>query len=59
MATNTIAGANLAQIAEETLPHLQSCFAPLAGIVTDFSDDELRMDDYSITGWFVRLQGRY
>lgn len=39
MATNTIAGANLAQIAEETLPHLQSCFAPLAGIVTDFSDD--------------------
>jgi len=39
MATNTIAGANLAQIAEETLPHLKSCFAPLAGIVTDFSDD--------------------
>lgn len=39
MATNTIAGANLAQIAEETLPHLQSCFAPLAGIVTDFSSD--------------------
>ena len=39
MATNTISGANLASIAEETLPHLQSCFAPLAGIVTDFSDD--------------------
>jgi hypothetical protein len=36
---NTIAGVNLAQIAEETLPALQSCFAPLAGIITDFSDD--------------------
>jgi len=39
MATNTIAGANLAAIAEETLPHLQSCFAPLAGVHTDFSSE--------------------
>lgn len=39
MATNTIAGVNLAQIAEETLPALTSRFAPLAGIITDFSDD--------------------
>ena len=36
---NTIAGVNLAQVAEETLPHLTSCFAPLRGIVTDFSAD--------------------
>jgi hypothetical protein len=39
MATNTIAGVNLAQIAEETLPSLQSLFAPLAGVITDFSND--------------------
>jgi len=39
MATNTISGVNLASIAEESLPALQSCFAPLAGIITDFSDD--------------------
>lgn len=39
MATNTIAGVNLAQIAEETLPALQSLFAPLNGVVTDFSSD--------------------
>lgn len=37
--SNTIAGVNLAAIAEETLPHLHSCFAPLRGIVTDFSSD--------------------
>ncbi len=36
---NTIAGVNLAAIAQETLPALQSCFAPLNGIVTDFSSD--------------------
>lgn len=36
---NTIAGVNLAAIAEETLPHLSSCFAPLNGVVSDFSDD--------------------
>lgn len=36
---NTIAGVNLAQVAEETLPHLQTCFAPLAGVMTDFSSD--------------------
>ena len=37
MATNTIAGANLAAIAEETLPHLTTCFAALAGVHTDLS----------------------
>lgn len=36
---NTIAGVNLAAIAEESLPALTSCFAPLRGIVTDFSAD--------------------
>lgn len=39
MATNTIAGVNLAQIAQESLPALQSCFASLRGIMTDFSQD--------------------
>lgn len=39
MATNTIAGVNLAAIAEESLPHLATAFAPLNGIVTDFSSD--------------------
>lgn len=34
---NTIAGVNLAAIAEESLPHLTTCFAPLKGIITDFS----------------------
>lgn len=36
---NTIAGANLAAIAEETLPHLATVFAPLQGIITDMSMD--------------------
>ena len=36
---NTIAGVNLAQIAQESLPGLQSLFAPLAALTTDFSDD--------------------
>lgn len=36
---NTIAGVNLAQIAQESLPALQSLFAPLSGIITDFSSD--------------------
>lgn len=48
MATNTIAGVNLAQIAEESLPSLQSLFAPLAGIVTDFSSD-VAMEGGSVT----------
>lgn len=39
MATNTIAGVNLTAIAEESLPALQSAFAPLAGIIGDFSSD--------------------
>lgn len=48
MATNTIAGVNLAQIAEESLPALQSLFAPLNGIVTDFSSD-IAMEGGSVT----------
>lgn len=36
---NTIAGVNLAAIAEESLPHLSSVFAPLRGIITDFSNE--------------------
>lgn len=39
MATNTIAGCALTAVAEETLPALQSLFAPLRGIVTDFSNE--------------------
>jgi hypothetical protein len=26
---------------------------------TDFSDNEFSMNDYSVEGWFLRLQGRY
>ncbi|HMB69910.1 MAG TPA: hypothetical protein VKU85_11390, partial [bacterium] len=26
---------------------------------TDFSDDEFSMNDYSVRGWFVRIQGKY
>jgi hypothetical protein len=36
---NTIAGVNLAAIAEDSLPALTSCFAPLNGVMTDFSAD--------------------
>jgi len=36
---NTISGANLAEIAQKSLPGLTSLFAPLAGIHTDFSSD--------------------
>jgi len=36
---NTIAGANLAEIAQESLNGLQSCFAPLSALTTDFSSD--------------------
>lgn len=36
---NTIAGVNLAEIAQESLPALQSLFAPLNAISTDFSSD--------------------
>lgn len=39
MATNTIAGANLAAIAEMSLPTLLEAFAPLAALTTDFSSD--------------------
>lgn len=36
---NTIAGVNLAAIAEESLTYAVSTFAPLRGIITDFSSD--------------------
>ena len=36
---NTIAGVNLAAIAQESLPALQNLFAPLNAIATDFSTD--------------------
>lgn len=45
MATNTIAGANLAAIAEATLPHLSTAFAPLRGVTTDFSADIARVGE--------------
>ena len=37
--SNTLNGVFLAQIAQQSLPALQSMFAPLAGITTDFSTD--------------------
>jgi hypothetical protein len=36
---NTIAGSNLAEIAQESLAGLSSCFAPLSALTTDFSAD--------------------
>jgi len=36
---NTIAGVNLAEIAQESLPGLSSVFAPLNAVSTDFSSD--------------------
>lgn len=36
---NTISGVNLAEVAQESLPALQSLFAPLGSILTDFSTD--------------------
>ena len=36
---NTIAGANLAEIAQESLAGLSSLFAPLSALTTDFSTD--------------------
>jgi len=36
---NTVAGVNLAEIAQESLAGLSSCFAPLAALTTDFSAD--------------------
>jgi len=36
---NTIAGVNLAAVAQESLPALQSLFAPLGALQTDFSAD--------------------
>lgn len=48
MAINTIAGANLAHVVEETLPCLQSLFAPLSGVVTDFSN-EIKQEGESVT----------
>ena len=39
--SNTIAGVNLAAIAQESLPALQNLFAPISAITTDFSSDIL------------------
>lgn len=39
MATNTIGGANLAAIAEMTIPSLKTVLAPLRAFTTDFSGD--------------------
>ena len=36
---NTIAGSNLAEIAQESLAGLSTCFAPLSALTTDFSAD--------------------
>src|SRR5882672_7186128 len=36
---NTVAGVNLAQIAQESLPALESAFLPLRAFSTDFSAD--------------------
>lgn len=37
--SNTIAGVNLAAIAQESLPSLQALFAPLNAVTTDFSSE--------------------
>lgn len=43
MATNTIAGTNLAAIAEMTIPNLKSALVPLNAFTTDFSADIAQM----------------
>ncbi|NNE43448.1 MAG: hypothetical protein HKN12_04515, partial [Gemmatimonadetes bacterium] len=55
----------------ETEDTLQGWLAEISGKVrprlrigvgfnfTDFSDDEFEMNDYSVRGWFLRLQGKY
>lgn len=43
MATNTIAGTNLAAIAEMTIPNLKSALVPLNAFTTDFSPDIAQM----------------
>jgi len=48
MATNTIAGANLAEIAQESLPALTSLLQPLSALVTDFSS-EVSSEGASVT----------
>lgn len=52
MATNTIAGTNLAAIAEMSLPTLVEAFAPLASLTTDFSSDIARAGE-SVTTRFA------
>jgi hypothetical protein len=42
---NTIAGVNLAAIAEMSLPWLTTCFAPIRGIISDFSSDIAKAGD--------------
>ena len=45
---NTIAGVNIAQIANDTLPALTDLFAPLSALTTDFSSD-ISEDGESVT----------
>ena len=52
MATNTIAGANLAAIAEMSIPTLVEAFAPLTAFTTDFSADIARAGE-SVTTRFA------
>jgi len=51
---NTLNGVNLAQIAQESLPYLSTVFAPLSGLVTDFSPDILTNGDSVTTRYATR-----
>jgi hypothetical protein len=51
---NTIAGVNLAAIAQESLPALQNLFAPLGALATDFSTDILASGASVTTRYPVR-----
>jgi len=51
---NTIAGVNLAAVAQESLPALQHLFAPLGAITTDFSTDILASGASVTTRYPVR-----
>jgi hypothetical protein len=55
MATNTIAGVNLAAIAEMSLPTLTEAFAPLRGIMTDFSSDIAQRGESVTTRFALKM----
>lgn len=55
MATNTIAGVNLAAIAEMSLPTLTEAFAPLRGITTDFSSDIAQRGESVTTRFALKM----